>query len=228
MIAAAVVCPHPPGLLRELTGGEDVLADLRRACHEALGSALSGDPDLVLVVGGAAETCAWDPGVPLGIRRFGTTSAPDPDYLPLSLGVGRRLLEEAGWEGRTALHSVAWDAAPDVWREVARLVGRADRVLLVVMADGSARRGEKAPGHLDERALSFDDEVGKALADGDADALARLDARLAADLLAQGRAALAVLGAWTAEQGGRPKVEVLYRDDPFGVMYTVAAWQLTA
>lgn len=228
MITTAVVCPHPPALLRELGGLADPVADLRAACTEALGTAIAERPDAVVVVGGAARTGTWEPSLPLGVRRFGTTTARDATYLPQSLGVARRLLEEAGWGGRLHLHAVSWDAGADevtgVAREAAATPGR---VVLLVMADGSARRGEKAPGHLDERAFAYDDEVGRALEDGDAEALTGGDPSLAADLLVQGRAALAVLGAVAGLAGGRPKTRVTYRDDPFGVLYTVAAWSFT-
>lgn len=238
MIVEAVVSPHPPVLLRELCGAEDTVPELRAACGTAVASALRSGPDAVVVVGGAAETREWDPSLPLGIRRFGTTHRPDVVGLPQSLGVARRLLDEAGWTGSVRMHSVAWDADRGTAAEVARAVaaGAEDRVVLLVMADGSARRGEKAPGHLDERAFAFDDEVGRALEAGDPHALSVLDPALAADLLVQGRAALAVLGEVVAAQvvaaggaggpGDRPKPEVLYRDDPHGVMYTVAVWDL--
>lgn len=244
MIAAAVVCPHPPALLRELGGIEDPVADLRAACAEALRAALVEEPDTVVVVGGAVATGRWDPSVPLGLRRFGTTTARDATYLPQSLAVGRRLLEEAGWSGPLRLHAVSWDAGVD---EVAAVAGEVlaapGRAVLVVMADGSARRGEKAPGHLDERAFGYDDAVGRALEGGDAGTLTDLDAALAADLLVQGRAALAVLGAVVtraavesgaaargADEAGaatRPKTRLDYRDDPYGVLYTVATWSFT-
>jgi hypothetical protein len=100
------------------------------------------------------------------------------------------------------------------------------RVVLLVMGDGSARRGAKAPGYLDERAFAFDDEVGRALERGDAAALAGLDRGLAVELMVLGCSAFAVLGEVTAAQGGTPRCEVLYRDDPYGVMYTVALWSL--
>lgn len=225
MITTAVVCPHPPALLRELGGLADPVADLRAACAEALGSALADAPDTVVVVGGAEGTRTWEPSVPLGVRRFGTTTAREATYLPQSLGVARRMLEAAGWGGPLHLHAVSWDAGFDEVAGVARgIAATPGRVVLVAMADGSARRGEKAPGHLDERALAYDDEVGRALEDGDAEALTGPDPSLAADLLVQGRAALAVLGAVAGVVDDRPKTRVTYRDDPFGVLYTVAAW----
>lgn len=92
---------------------------------------------------------------------------------------------------------------------------------LVLVANGSARRGEKAPGHLDERAFDFDHTVGAALKTGDLDALADLDLRLGEELWTAGldelRAVAGALSSWRT-------VEMLYDDDPFGVQY----WVVTA
>ena len=227
MIDAAVVVPHPPLLLRELTGLHDVAADLRAACLAALGEALRTAPDTVVVVAGADQAGRWDAALPVDVHRFGTTHAPRVSGLPLGLGVARRLLDEAGWTGRTDLRTVAWDADPaDVTALAAGVADRPDRVVLLVLGDGSARRGEKAPGYLDERAFAFDDEIGRALAAGDAAALEKVDPDLAADLMVLGRAAFAVLGAAVGRQGHPPRPRVLYADDPFGVMYHVALWDL--
>ena len=227
MIVTAVVCPHPPLLLRELSGATDAAPGLRAACHEALATALASQPDVVVVVGGAYGTRAWDPSLPVDVRRFGTTGAPHAQGLPLSLGIGSRLLHEAGWAGPTRMYTIAWAAGPAEVADLARLVGDVEgRVVLLVLGDGSARRGEKAPGHLDDRAFAFDEEVGRALEEGDAGALSGIDPVLAEDLLASGRAAFAVLGDAVAAQGARPRAKVLYRDDPYGVEYNVAVWEL--
>ncbi len=58
---------------------------------------------------------------------------------------------------------------------------------LLVMGDGSARRTEKAPGWLDERAAGFDAAASAALAAGDPALLARgAICELGAQLLAAG------------------------------------------
>ena len=226
MIVSAVVCPHPPLLLRELNGAQDAVPDLRAACRSAVATALESSPDVVVAVGGADVTGAWDPSLPVDVRSFGTPDAPHVSQaLPLSLGVATRLLDEAGWEGPRELHALAWDAAPEAVAGRARLVGEVEgRVVLLVMADGSTRRGAKAPGYLDERAFPFDEAVGAALDEGDAAALAGLDAGLAEELMVLGRAAFGLLGEVAAAQGGPSRSRVLYRDDPHGVMYTVAHW----
>lgn len=228
MILAAVVCPHPPLLFRELSGAEDGVPELREACRDALSRALATGPDTVVVVGAADEGREWDAALPEDVRRFGTTGAPHVQGLPLSLGVARRLLDEAGWGGPIRLLSVSWDAGDD---EVVDLAGRVRKVegrcVLVVMGDGSSRRGEKAPGHLDERSFAYDEEIGRAIEQGDARALAGLDAERAQELTVLGRAAFSVLGEAVSAQGGSLRPEVLYRDDPYGVQYTVALWDLS-
>ncbi|NYG57522.1 hypothetical protein BJ980_000445 [Nocardioides daedukensis] len=97
-----------------------------------------------------------------------------------------------------------------------------DASAVVVVANGSARRGEKAPGHLDERSFDFDAGIDKALRDGDGTALTAVDAALAVDLLADGISALTALGRLVPAAND---VDVLYADDPFGVSYWVVSWR---
>jgi len=225
VIVAAVVAPHPPLLLRELCGERDPVPTLREACHEALRSALRCAPDTVLVLGGGDLTSAWPEDLPADVRSFGTTHAPPVAGLPQSLGVGKRLLEEVGWSGPTHLRTLAWDASPDDVARTADLATRQGaRTVLLTLGDGSTRRGEKAPGYLDERAFAFDDAIAEALENGDAAALAGLDAGLAQDLMVLGRSTFATLGEAAARQGEPVEARTLYRDDPYGVAYTVALW----
>jgi hypothetical protein len=97
-----------------------------------------------------------------------------------------------------------------------------DAPALLVLANGSGRRSEKAPGHLDERAFDFDESLGKALASGDAAGLGRLDATLAAELLTSGCDALRAVAALVH---GGVEAQTRYADDPFGVQYWVVTWQ---
>ena len=101
-----------------------------------------------------------------------------------------------------------------------RLEAGADQRLLVV-ANGSATRTEKAPGFLDERAAGFDAAVGTALGAGDPAALAGLDLALAEQLWCRDAAALVELGL----RDGPCEATVDYDDDPFGVQYWVVRWQ---
>ena len=228
MIVAAAVCPHPPLLFRELSGLEDVASDLRAACMSAIASATSSDPAVVVVVGGADQTRSWDPRLAPDVTRFGTTGErPGAPGLPLSLGVASRLLDESGWRGEVEMHSIAWDASDDDVTLLAdRLAARDEPIALLALGDGSARRGDKAPGYLDDRALPFDEATGRALAEGDAEALMHMDPVLAEELMVGGRAAFAVMATVVTRDGPKPRAKVLYQDDPWGVMYYVATWQL--
>jgi hypothetical protein len=183
------------------------------------------------------------------VRSFGTTDAPavhalptdDPSLhqrgpeatparaLPHSLGVGRRLLDEAGWTGETRMRTVAWGAPDD---DLGLIAGGVDdrrlRSVLLVLADGSARRSEKAPGYLDERAFPFDETIAAALAAGNPVTLARLDRTAAKELMVLGWSSLVVLGEAVGRQGGPVEARLLYRDDPYGVAYNVALWKIGA
>jgi len=229
VIRTAVLCPHPPLLFRELGGAQDPAAGLRRAAASVVSGALAG-ASRVVVVGGHDTAGSWDPATPVDVRRFGTTGRPTArPGLPLSLGVGARLLAEAGWTGPTELVAVAWHADTATLDAVARdLAGRADGTVLLLLGDGSTRRGDTAPGYLDERAFPFDDAVAKALADGDAAALHDLDAGLAEELMVLGSSALRVLGGVALAQRATPRADLAYRDDPYGVSWFVATWQLAS
>jgi len=96
----------------------------------------------------------------------------------------------------------------------------ADRVGLLVMADGSARRSPRAPGYLDPRAAAFDAALERAVRGGDLGPLRAMDQALARELLAAGRPGWQVLAG--AMPGRVPATEILYADDPFGVFYLVA------
>lgn len=228
VIAAVAVVPHPPLLFRELTGRVDVAADLRAVCLAALASVTGAGPDVVVVVGGGEQTRRWDPSLGEAVRRFGTTGPrPAAPGLPLSLGVATRLLHGAGWRGAVELHAIAWDASGEEVSALAgRLAARRDRVGLVALGDGSTRRGVEAPGYLDERALGFDAATGRALAEGDTATLMHRDADLAGELMAGCRASFAVMATAVHAEGSAPRAKVLYQDDPWGVMYHVATWDL--
>lgn len=241
MIIAAALCPAPPLLARELTGGDPVVPSLRQACLDAATSLLQSDPDLIAVVGAGEQTrafgtrgrldlAAYAPALALGrldgaaldgSAAVGSAPVGSGEPLPLPLGLGYRLLDQAGYAGQVALHTVSdSDGAADCAALGARLAATVARVAMLVMADGSARRGLKAPGYLDERSFPFDAQVTDAIRAGDMAALLTLDASLARDLMATGRPAWQVLAG--ALGGQRPDSVIRYCDDPFGVAYLVA------
>ncbi|CAL9394809.1 hypothetical protein SUDANB121_01341 [Nocardiopsis dassonvillei] len=225
MIVATAVCPSPPLLLRELTGGQDVAADLRKACEEAVGALLAADPDEIVVLGADERSAERVAGrIPLSAFGVPGERVPAAGALPTSLAVARRLLDDLGVRVPVEMGTVAAAADPDETARRGRaLAGRPGRVGLLVMADAGARRGPRAPGHLDERTFPVDEAIRAALAAGDTGALLELDPELCADLLIGGRSALQAMAhalAGTPVAGPR----LLYADDPFGVLYLVALW----
>lgn len=131
----------------------------------------------------------------------------------LALRVGRHLL--------STTHT-----GPVVGLALPHTPGAAELDALLVVADGTARRTEKAPGHLDDRAAAYDETIGRALADGDPAALAALDVDLGAELLASGAETLVVLGS-ILEDRTVAEAETTYADDPYGVAYWVTRWTVS-
>ncbi len=214
MILAAAVCPHPPVLVPELAGGAaDELAELRAAALESVSALLSTGPERVVVVGtGALDgPVGAAAGGTLGGHGLDVRAGGTDQVLPLSLTVGAWLLDRAGWSGARTYTTAA--------------VPVDDRVALLVMADGSARRSLQAPGYLDDRAEAHDAVISAALASGDADALASLDVHLGDELLAAGPRALVVLGEMT--KGADVTARLRWDGAPFGVGYWVADWTIS-
>lgn len=207
MITGVVVVPSPPMLLPEYVGLQDPAGPLRDRSVAAIQSVLASYamPDVAVIVTGR-EPSPRTAKAPLGVR------------------IGEHLLAQAGWTGRVEHVVVPFDAdEPAVERAGAPLAGRAERVLLLVVADGSARRSVQAPGHLDERAFGVDEQILAALRDVDPGGLLSVDAALATDVLATGRAALQVLAHAVHGASGLTGGS-LWSDDPYGVLYAVAVW----
>ncbi|MEU3842051.1 class III extradiol dioxygenase subunit B-like domain-containing protein [Streptomyces sp. NPDC028635] len=234
MLVAAAVCPCPPLLVPELAAGAAPELDAARAaCTDALGVLAAARPDRLVVVGAAEEAGTYPQGAQGSFRGFGVDvdvtlgegqdAAAEP-VLPVSLAVAGWLLGRTGWaDAPIEGLAVARTLAPERCAELgAELAGRGERVALLVMGDASACRTVKAPGYLDERAAPFDAEVARALAAADVAALRALDARLAEELQAAGRAPWQVLAgaAADADLSGA----LLYEDAPYGVGYLVATW----
>ncbi|MFF9148948.1 class III extradiol dioxygenase subunit B-like domain-containing protein [Streptomyces sp. NPDC014861] len=103
-----------------------------------------------------------------------------------------------------------------------RLAASGERVALLVLGDGSACRTVKAPGYLDERAAGFDAEAARVLGSADVPGVLALDAALAYELKAAGRAPWQVLAG--AAEGAGLSGRLLHEDAPYGVEYLVAVW----
>jgi hypothetical protein len=228
VITAAAICPPAPLLAVELTGRDPVLPELRHAAATAVRRLTAYGPDVIVVVGPADRTAAW----PILGRLDLTAYAPllalrDQDRvsvsgpsLPSALGLGVRLLDEAGYGGQRLLQSVSSGEQPTVCQQLgAALADRKERTGLLVMADGSACRSPRAPGYLDTRAAGFDAAIEDAVRSGDLTALNALDQHLARELLATAHTAWQVLAAAMPSSGPG---HILYADAPLGVYYLIA------
>ena len=120
---------------------------------------------------------------------------------PVGLRVARHLLAEAG-RADEPLDGSAATPRPS------------DAVLLV--ASGSARRSEKAPGHLDGRAFDLDAGLARTVREG---APPPEDEALAEELWCFDLPVFRRLHELVDGPG-----EVRYADDPYGVAYWVATW----
>ena len=245
---SAAVLPHPPLLVPELAGAAaPELEPLRAACREALAAVVAA-ADLTMVVGdgpvwGVPEPSAPGSFAPYGADRQVTlpaalteldlpelpTPARLPD-LPLSLAVAAQLL--TGLDpapARLFAATVPTSLGPGAAAAIGRALAAAARngsaaggpVGLVVMADLSACRTERAPGAFRAEAADFDASVAQALRTGKPARLLDLDPALAADLMVAGRVPLQVL-AGTFESEPAVHGRVLYEDAPYGVGYLVA------
>ncbi|WAH97683.1 hypothetical protein [Arthrobacter sp. MMS18-M83] len=237
MMIAAAVCPHPPLLITELlpSGSRpEPVVEVSDACVRAVQWLLRQSPDLVVVIGGGEATQQYGASTPFFVDRYARSIGISREReavmvtpgLPLSLGIGARLLDEAGWDGPRRFQALSSDRPAEQNAKIGRtLVEEPGRTALLVMGDGSARRGPKAPGYLDPRAASYDDQVTIALGKGDAEALLSLDEDLAVALLVQGRAAWQALAGAAGTLPGQLEAELLYAGDPYGVQYIVSTWQ---
>lgn len=196
-------------------------------CREAVVALLAEWPDLVVVVGDGDRTI--DVGQEAGgtLRDYGldVTAGGTELLLPLSLTVGAWLLDEDGHPVPRRYVGIEATQSSTACRELGvRLTSLADRVGLLVMGDGSARRTSASPGPYDVAAIPFDDAVQAALAAGDLAALDDLDPTEARRLWVAGRAAWQVL-AGAASTAGRIEASLLASAAPYGVGYFVATWR---
>ncbi|MFD1827518.1 MULTISPECIES: hypothetical protein [Mumia] len=218
MLVAVAVVPQTPLLVPEIAAGAaGELEPLRAAAIEAVREA-AGVADRVMVVAPGPGEEAYD-SVVADFSAFGyeclDTGA--SDVRPGSaLPLGEWLLSAAGV------------TLPRTFRETTGTaidLGGHVRTALLVLADGTAKREESAPGHVDVRSLAFDAVIGTALAGVDLDALASLDPALADALWASGAPAFRALAATVradAAEGWAARLR--YDGAPYGVAYWVAVW----
>jgi hypothetical protein len=236
VILGAAFLPNPPVLVPAVaSGAAGELEPLRDASRDALLRVYGSRTGRLAVLGPGDTSAMHSPvargslsayGVSLDVH-LGSPGCGGAVELPLSLTVGAWLVDQALGPSTGA---VGFSVGPDfaASRAAVELLAMAESfpLALVVMGDGSARRSTTAPGYLDPRAEPFDAVVAAALSDGDGAALADLDERLGAELLAAGVPAWRAAGALLA--GGSYDAELLYADAPYGVGYFAAAWNARA
>ena len=230
MITDIVIVPGAPLLLPEYQGRVAAAPGLLESCVAVVREAVASAHHVVVVHATDREARSSKPA--LGLR------------------VADHLLA-ATHENFDVEHvGIAWDATVEDCIALGQTMESPSETTLLVVADGSARRTEKAPGHLDARAASVDDAIVSAIresAEGGLHRLLDLDPELCAELLVAGRAPLQVLAAAVAPapvatsadaavlattsadarvaaEGERTayRVEQLDVSDPFGVLYVVA------
>jgi hypothetical protein len=236
VISAVAVVPEPPLLVPELAGAAAAeTVDVRDACRTAA-ALLAARASRWIAVGAdrggrrtvAPATVGSFVGFGVDVRvaldtGLATDRGPVDRDLPLPLLVAGWLAAGTGAAIAVRGELVAPDAAPADCLALGRaLAAEPDGVGLLVVGDGAATHTEKAPGHFDTRATRFDARVATALAAADTAALAALDAELATQLWAGGRAPWQVLAGATADR--RWDAELLCSTAPFGVAYHVAFW----
>jgi hypothetical protein len=238
MLIAAAVCPHPPLLVPAALGAAasqppEELRKVSAAAAAAVRGLLAAVPDLVVLVGGGPADREYGPDTAGSLRDFGvpvTVGTGEP-VLPLSLTVGRWLLECAGVLGPAAsggrplvlLQSVDHGTTPpDCLKLGMLLADRAPRVVMLAMGDGTARRARDEPGAPDLEAQEYDEDVAEAFAAADDRWLGRLDPARDGELMVAGRAAWQVMAG--AAAGRRLHGRLLCMTAPYGVTYVVATW----
>ncbi|MGD9955247.1 MAG: hypothetical protein AB7O74_04620 [Candidatus Nanopelagicales bacterium] len=229
MITGAAFVPSAPLLVPAVASGAAAeLDDLRAACLDAVRRALATPAQRVVILGAGPTTAAASTGTAT-FRGFGVAyDVPlDPassggEPLPLALSVGAWLLAQSGWPGERLAQAVAADADDDALDVVGAGLSAGVPTALLVVADGSAARSEKAPAHLHPGAEAFDTAVAAALSLGDPAVLAAIDASVAGEVSAAGRPAWRCAAAALA--GSTYDAALLADEAPYGVGYFAAAW----
>ncbi|MFF4896500.1 hypothetical protein [Streptomyces sp. NPDC001068] len=200
MLVAAAICPCLPSLTFATELDAPAAPErLRAACAEAVAVVLAEDPEIVAVVGPGSRSFLHEEGAlrasrehgpPAGIRLGHRRAAQAPaSRLPMALGVGVRLLQQAGWTGPVCAYELddarSW---PMNGEDGVHLAGRADRVGLLVMGNGPTRAGADGARRPDPRAEEIDAGIAAALASGDVDGFfPTMDVGLARELGVSGR-----------------------------------------
>ncbi|MEO6142716.1 MAG: hypothetical protein ABIP19_01945 [Dermatophilaceae bacterium] len=251
MLIAVAIVPGPPAFVAELMGSAaHELDDLRQTADSLVSRTVS---DLIAASAASpsssslpAQLVVVGPGEPGEFKAVGSVAfgsfgrdvaipalvegEPTEPQLPTPLMVARYLASRD--VDRHPEHADLWASARWVTTSGAEATALGDQVredrapvALILVADGAACHGPKAPRAEDSRAHAFDDSVCAALASGEPGRLARIDVDLGHELGASGPQVWPVL---SAAAGAKGTGEVLWRGAPYGVGWAVAAWRPAA
>lgn len=237
MITALAFCPHPPLLVSEVArAAAPELDPLRVACDEVLADVLATDPETVVLLGAGLHAGEYPAGSAGSLAPYGvdvrvalSPDAGDPPVLPLPLTIGAWLLARSGWSGPAQAIAVEQDAMAGPGRRKAvaeSLRERPGRVGLVVLADGSNSRSEKAPGAHHPDAHGFDAAVAAVLAGGDPGEGRRIPYERAVAVGSTGWSTWRTAFHAARRDSTAPpwRARLVYDDAPYGVGYLVASW----
>ena len=229
MLVAAAICPAAPALVPELTQGAFAeLDDLRAACDGVVADLLDCNASRLVVVAAGTSTRTFAADAPAGWRRLGVARDVSPldravstgEPLPLALTVGRWLLSRVAGIGESwwtvdLAGAVSWG----------RDLGASPHsTALLVLGEGSAAVGPRAPLPQDNRAPAFDAAVTAAIGRGDVAALAATSPSLGAQLGATGVAPWLALAAAVGARTVRAEPSTYCT--PYGVGYLVGSWRV--
>lgn len=202
------------------------------------GGEVSGLGSVQLVVVGSGQPGEFNAGGPVSFVSFGrdvevpalVEGQPCDRWLPTPIMVARYLASRdiaAHPEHAPVWASARWITTSD---GDANAVGKqlgadVSRVGLILVADGAACHGPKAPRAQDARAPAYDKAVCAALASGQPSRLAQIDTDLGDELGASGSQVWPVLVAAAGAAGWDGVGEVLWAGAPYGVGWAVASWR---
>ena len=235
MLASVAVVPGPPALVSELMGSAAHELDGLRSAVESVVSQAVSSVSAQLVVVGPGPAGEFNASGPVSFASFGrdvTVSAlveggKTDRELPTPLMVARYLASRdvaAHPEHADLWASARWitTSGSDATALGEQLREDDASIALILVADGAACHGPKAPRAQDSRADAYDDEVCAALASGQPGRLARINAALGRELGATGTEVWPVL---IAAPDGDMIGEVVWTGAPYGVGWAVASWR---
>ena len=233
MITGAAFVPSTPMLVPDVASGAAAeLDEVRDAAIDAVRRVLAGGAERVVVIGAGSTMRTHESGTGT-MRGFGVDLAvpldpasPGGPALPLALTIGAWLLARSGWPGDRVALEVDADASAATIAAVATALGHETRrSALLVVADGSAARSERAPASLHPDAEAFDADVAAALASGHPHLLAEIDRDRASRVSASGWPAWhAAAVALAVAEDSAYDAAVRVASAPYGVGYVVADW----